>query len=132
MWGCDRAFVCAIVHCVEFSLRNQRLNFWEVLVANIESVCYDDYLRAISTVVAHFLHTEGVTGSNPVLPIQNLWRLIRHLQKIKYPVGVRSRDPGWRVKHLGIKLQVFNIKCGPNASPLQISNGLRLFIEVTL
>ncbi len=25
--------------------------------------------RAISTVVAHFLHTEGVTGSNPVSPI---------------------------------------------------------------
>ena len=27
-------------------------------------------LRAISTVVAHFLHTEGVTGSNPVSPIR--------------------------------------------------------------
>ena len=26
-------------------------------------------MRAISTVVAHFLHTEGVTGSNPVSPI---------------------------------------------------------------
>jgi hypothetical protein len=26
-------------------------------------------VRAISTVVAHFLHTEGVTGSNPVSPI---------------------------------------------------------------
>lgn len=25
--------------------------------------------RAISTGVAHFLHTEGVTGSNPVSPI---------------------------------------------------------------
>ena len=25
--------------------------------------------RAISTAVAHFLHTEGVTGSNPVSPI---------------------------------------------------------------
>lgn len=47
--------------------------FGKNLVANGESVCYDSYLRAISTVVAHFLHTEGVTGSNPVLPIQNLW-----------------------------------------------------------
>jgi len=26
-------------------------------------------VRAISTAVAHFLHTEGVTGSNPVSPI---------------------------------------------------------------
>ena len=43
--------------------------FGKILVANLESVCYDSYLRAISTVVAHFLHTEGVTGSNPVLPI---------------------------------------------------------------
>ena len=25
--------------------------------------------RAISTAVAHFLHTEGVTGSNPVSPM---------------------------------------------------------------
>jgi hypothetical protein len=29
----------------------------------------ESYKRAISTVVAHFLHTEGVTGSNPVSPI---------------------------------------------------------------
>ena len=27
-------------------------------------------VRAISTVVAHFLHTEGVTGSNPVSPMK--------------------------------------------------------------
>ena len=31
-------------------------------------LCYIS-ARAISTVVAHFLHTEGVTGSNPVSPI---------------------------------------------------------------
>jgi hypothetical protein len=29
----------------------------------------DQRKRAISTAVAHFLHTEGVTGSNPVSPI---------------------------------------------------------------
>lgn len=34
------------------------------LVQNI-----DQSDRAISTGVAHFLHTEGVTGSNPVSPI---------------------------------------------------------------
>ena|GEM_PF-3502429 len=31
--------------------------------------CYNEEPWAISTVVAHFLHTEGVTGSNPVSPI---------------------------------------------------------------
>ncbi len=41
----------------------------KILVANFDLVWYLSYLRAISTVVAHFLHTEGVTGSNPVLPI---------------------------------------------------------------
>ena len=45
--------------------------FGKILVANLELVWYVDDLRAISTVVAHFLHTEGVTGSNPVLPIKN-------------------------------------------------------------
>ena len=45
--------------------------FGKNLVANLELVCYANYLRAISTVVAHFLHTEGVGGSNPSLPIKN-------------------------------------------------------------
>ena len=44
--------------------------FGKIIVANLDLVCYVNSLRAISTVVAHFLHTEGVTGSNPVLPIQ--------------------------------------------------------------
>ena len=33
----------------------------------VENIDQSD--RAISTGVAHFLHTEGVTGSNPVSPI---------------------------------------------------------------
>ena len=33
------------------------------------SLCYIRQNWAISTVVAHFLHTEGVTGSSPVSPI---------------------------------------------------------------
>ena len=42
-------------------------------------VVYDWVVRAISTVVAHFLHTEGVTGSNPVSPMfaLELLRLLR-------------------------------------------------------
>ena len=43
-------------------------------------LCYIQYSRAISTGVAHFLHTEGVTGSNPVSPI---------LIKPKYGKGFR-------------------------------------------
>lgn len=51
------------------------------LAVNILRFCFCQTLRsafssvilkiwAISTVVAHFLHTEGVTGSNPVSPIR--------------------------------------------------------------
>ena len=54
---------------VLWALCRVQLNFLEILVANLDLVWYVGYLRAISTVVAHFLHTEGVTGSNPVLPI---------------------------------------------------------------
>jgi hypothetical protein len=43
--------------------------FGKNLVAKGESVCYDNYLRAIGTVVARYLHTVDVAGSNPASPI---------------------------------------------------------------
>ena len=44
----------------------------------------DERTRAISTVVAHFLHTEGVTGSNPVSPI---FKCINSLKSIELFLG---------------------------------------------
>ena len=57
-------------------------------------------MRAISTVVAHFLHTEGVTGSNPVSPIEKalidckLWDLsvqtIARTMMVSVNQGIRN------------------------------------------
>ncbi len=58
--ACDRAF-CRV-----------QLNFWKFLVANLELVWYISYLRAIGTVVARYLHTVDVAGSNPASPISRL------------------------------------------------------------
>jgi hypothetical protein len=43
--------------------------FGKFLVANLELVWYVGYLRAIGTVVARYLHTVDVAGSNPASPI---------------------------------------------------------------
>ena len=40
-----------------------------IAMTTAATLCYIQYSWAISTVVAHFLHTEGVTGSSPVSPI---------------------------------------------------------------
>ena len=59
-----------ILGIVSSLTRKQAADFLgKFLVANLDLVWYLNYLRAISTVVAHFLHTEGVAGSNPALPI---------------------------------------------------------------
>ena len=65
----DSTNACILGIVSSFTRKQAAEFFGKNLVANIESVCYDSYLRAISTVVAHFLHTEGVGGSNPSLPI---------------------------------------------------------------
>ena len=51
-------------------LRCSGLDRVSVIYASVAAAAWAAAKWAISTAVAHFLHTEGVTGSNPVSPIQ--------------------------------------------------------------
>ena len=70
--------------------------------------------RAVSSVVEHFVHTEGVTGSNPVLPtIKLVWLyILQSLSTGRFYVGVSDRLEEREVEH-GVGQTVSTRNRGP-------------------